>query len=107
LEKFFFVVQGDEAKKAKFKEYTEKDLKTWNDHFAARLKDNKFFVGNTISLADIKFYTVYQNILGMEKAFGVEKSCLADHKNLSELLARVAATEKIAVWLKNRPVTQF
>ena len=59
------------------------------------------FVGNNLTLADILFYAVFENILAMNA------SCLNDHPWLKQNRAEVEKQPGIAEHLKSRPKTQY
>lgn len=66
-----------------------------------KLGSNTFFVGSTMTLADIFFFVT------MEMLFKGSDDCLDKFPKLKDLKERVAATDKIAAYLKARPQTDF
>jgi len=102
-----FGIKDEKEQATKLATFFSADLQKWNDMLTTFLwkekekEHNKFFVGQSVTVADIKFYNVYASLL-VKNA-----DCLKDHKALSDLVNRVAALPKIAAWIASRPATQF
>ena len=66
--------------------------------------NNKFSIGNKISLADIVIYSfITQFFDNMEGAYKATETTL----NIRSVVDNVASNENIKNWLKNRPETSF
>jgi len=102
--KAFFSGTDEENKKVA-EENAKTHFPTWAGRFEARLKANNggkgFFVGNSITLADIAVYAIFSDILNHQK------EALAHFPLLSGLVERVGKSEKIAAWVAKRPKTPF
>jgi len=99
---FFF--EKDEAKKAQlFEEYKEKTLQPTLDKLEAILKENNggdgFFVGDSITFADVQFFHVIEGLVAMGNKIQQPK--------LAALFERIKSNPGIAAWLAKRPQTQF
>jgi len=96
----------DEAdKKAQFEAYFKNDFPKWCGYLENCLKANNggkgFFVGDSVSIADIHFYGLTSAVLG------AKSDALSGHQLLADLKDRVAKLDRIAAWEKKRPQTAF
>jgi len=93
------------AKAEGLEKYFKEDLPKWAKLLEGLLKSNNdgkgYFVGDSVSHADIHFYVAFDSVL---KA---NKDALKDFQALAELSERVAGRERIAAWIKSRPTTNF
>jgi len=96
-------IKDEAEKKAKVEAYFKDEFPRWCGQLTAVLKANggDWFVGKSISYADISFYHYF------EKLSGASAGSLNSFPELKALLERVAARPAIAAWLKARPVTAF
>jgi len=102
---FTIFTEKDETKKAEAKKKFEDDLKTQQKYFDQFLTDNKntgYFVGNSLTLADIVY------AVGLERLNdGQFQSHLSEFPKLKQLNEKVRSNPKIAEWIAKRPVTPF
>jgi glutathione S-transferase len=98
-------IKNATEKAAKLQEFFEKDLPLRNKELTIQLKqtlDGKhYFVGKSVSLADISFYRGYSEIIA------ANANALDDYPELAALYKRVMERENISKWLKERPQSNF
>ncbi|XP_019637382.1 PREDICTED: hematopoietic prostaglandin D synthase-like [Branchiostoma belcheri] len=93
----------DEKKKEEMKkEMTEKTLPSFFDLFEKLASAEGYFVGNSLTWADINFFA----FVGFISTF-MQGDHLQGYVNLNKVMGNVSANPGIAKWLKERPVTQF
>ncbi|XP_072038013.1 S-crystallin SL11-like [Amphiura filiformis] len=102
------IFEKDEAKKAKqlkkvFTETGPKKLEFLEKFLGENDGGKSYFVGTSITLADIDFIHVMSYYLFP----GQNDNGLDKYPKLKALLQRASANEKIAAWIAERPVTQF
>jgi len=97
-----FIPDGP-AKDAALKEFVEKTLPTILPNLQNLAATNRagFFVGDKISLADLHFYAIAEILVAKNP------NVLTAHPNLKQIFDKVAASPKIADYLKKRPQTPF
>jgi len=97
----------EEEKKEKFAAFFKNDLPKWLGNLTDVLKKNNggktFFVGDTVSLADIHAFSTLWTLTQHEG----QSNALDNFPEVKALFARVAALPNIAKWVAVRPVTQF
>jgi len=99
-------MESDEGKKVELRNKFENDLKTWQKCFDQFLTDNHdtgYFVGDSLSLADI-VYAVLMERLGIDGHF---ETHLDEFPRLKQLNENVRSYPTIAEWIAKRPVTPF
>jgi len=97
---------GDEKEKGpKMELYFANKFLKFSGYMEKLLKSNNggkgFFVGDDVTLADIKVYVAFFELLAYRK------EALKDFPLLSALVDRVASLPNIAVWIKERPQTPY
>ncbi|XP_078384006.1 glutathione S-transferase-like [Oculina patagonica] len=101
--KFHF--EKDEAKKEELKkEFFDTTLPTRLEKFDALLK-GPFFLGDKLTYADITFFDVFNNFLGLGKPEVPEQ--LSKFPKLVEHYKRVLDVAGIKAWVEKRPKTDF
>jgi len=100
--------EKDEEKKAeKVKKYVEEELptalKNFEKHLLMNNNGDSYFVGNTITWADMLFT---HWMLWLPNGVKVTPP-LDKYPKLKALTERVQANPKIAAWMKKRPVTEL
>jgi len=97
--------EQDATKKAEAKKKFEDDLRTQQKYFDQFLTDNKntgYFVGDSLTLADIAY------AVGLERMLDAEIDLhLDEFPGLKQLNENVRSNPKIAAWIAKRPVTPF
>merc|ERR1712232_145282 len=68
----------------------------WLDNFEGLLKDNDFFVGNSVPIADFAVFNLLDNF-----AKPMFKDVLEEHKKIEAFRQRIAALPKIADYLSS------
>ena len=63
--------------------------------------DGPYFVGNSLTWADLLFHSFGETLLGLDE------NCLNNHPFLKQNRAEVEKHPRLAEYLKNRPQTQF
>jgi len=95
--------EADEAKKAEIKkDLVENTLPPQLECMNAFIGNQKFFLGDKVSWADL----VYFNMFPFYKFMGIDLP-YDKYPALRDLSDRVAAIPEIAEWIKNRPVTEM
>jgi len=91
-----------EAEKTHSHKFGHEDLPKFLQSFETLLTNSGtgFFVGNKITLADVLFYAAFTNP-------SVPAAVVAKFALCSALIKKVETNDKIAEWIKNRPVTPF
>lgn len=95
--------KDEKAKEEKGKKLYLETAPKLNAYLEKKLGSNTFFVGSTLTLADIWFYVVME----MFMVPGKSDDALDKFPKLKALKDRVAANEKIAAYIKKRPETKF
>ena len=97
----FFVVQDKDAKAAGAKKLIEVIFPYWFGKFEARLEENAlrgadkgYFVGNALSIADLKSYTSFTMFRGTLAAAGVA-DLIKKYERLTKFLGVMDNDEKI------------
>jgi len=97
--------KDDTAKAAAHKDYfgtvVPRNFGTLEKMLASNDGGKGYFVGDSVTLADIHFYVASETLKGFEK------DVLAAFPLLKALNERVAARKRIAKWLTERPATAF
>jgi len=95
----------EDQKAAAQKDFQEKTLATILpnlEKFAATNKEKPgFFVGSKLSLADVHFFSILENLKGNVP------NILSTYPTLTKIFDNVAANPKIAEYIKKRPETPF
>jgi len=98
-------ISDPEEKKTKLGAFIKEVIPGWVNNFEKILLKNEkgegYFVGKSITLADLCVYAFFENVIVMNK------DVFANNKTLGALYERVAKNEKVAAWFKVRPVTMF
>ncbi len=98
-------IKDEAEKKAKVEEFFKSEFPKWAQYFTTHLKANasqsEWFVGKSISYADLSFYHYF------EKLTKADPAAITPFPELKAHLERIAARPNIAAWLKARPVTAF
>ncbi|XP_071083849.1 glutathione S-transferase 1-like [Haliotis cracherodii] len=96
------VYEKDEARKAEYaKVNKEVKFPVYMGMFEKLLKNNKetgFFVGESITLADLYVFDLYEKIKSMVT--------LDDYPLVKKCIDHVGSNEKIKAWVEKRPVTE-
>ncbi|XP_046580244.1 glutathione S-transferase 2-like [Haliotis rubra] len=94
--------EKDEARKAQFtKENKEEKFPMYMGMFEKLLKNNNangFFVGESITVADIYVFDLYEKIKS--------EVTLDDYPLVKKCIDQVGSNEKIKAWVEKRPVTE-
>ncbi|XP_033127339.1 probable glutathione S-transferase 5 [Anneissia japonica] len=102
-----FHAKTPEAKKELVTDLSENLAPKLFGHLEKYLKKNNggegWFVGNSMSYADLVTFAVMENVVGTI----TEDVALKNFPKLRGHFKRVASQERIATWLEKRPVTQF
>jgi len=98
--------EQDPEKKAQLaKKFTTEQLPVFYGNFEKLLKENKggdgFFVGDSLTVADLTFYHYVSNLSSDQEL----KDVLKAHPKLHGLVERVDKHPKVAAWVAKRPVT--
>jgi glutathione S-transferase len=102
----FGKVAQDEAKRTEwFLNELPKQLATLEEFATKNGKQDHFFVGNQLSLADIAFFNLWASVF--EKYQGEFEKVLASTKRLSAIKNAVGKNERIAAYLAKRPKRMF
>jgi len=98
-----FSTKDEAEKKAKFEAFYNEVLPTHTANLEKFLVTGKgpYFVGKRVSLADISFFGLFENILGGNK------NALNSSPNLLNLYTRVKSRPNISAYLAKRKVTPF
>jgi len=105
--------ESDAEKKAQLaKKYITEQLPVYYGNFEKVLKENKggdgFFVGDSLTVADLTFYHYVSNVSMYTHAGASEqelKDLLKKYPKLHGLIERVDKHPKVAAWIAKRPVT--
>ncbi|KAI8496269.1 hypothetical protein Bbelb_261100 [Branchiostoma belcheri] len=95
--------EKDENKKEEMKkEMAEKTMPPFFDLFEKLASAEGYFVGNSLTWADVNFFAFFGFISGF-----IPGDHLKGYVNLNKVMGNVSSNPGIAKWLKERPVTQF
>jgi len=111
LQKLQILFEKDEKIKAeKSSKFEKEELNKYLCTFEKLLKENKggdgFYVGDSITWADLAVYQHVTSFLQSHAAIDVTRH-LTGYPKLTALLQRVKTNPKIAAWFSKRPDTPF
>lgn len=99
--------KDEKAKEEKQKKFMSETIPTMCGYMEKKLDanngGNSFFVGDSITLADVFFFVLMEMFL----APGKNENGLDKFPKLKALYGRLGAQKQIAEWVKARPQTQF
>ncbi|XP_078620470.1 glutathione S-transferase 1-like [Branchiostoma floridae x Branchiostoma japonicum] len=100
---FFFTEKDENKKEEKKKEFEEKTLQPALDLFEKLASAEGYFVGNSLTWADVNFFSLFNGFINRF----IPGDHLKNHVNLNKVMGNVSSNPGIAKWLKERPETQF
>ncbi|XP_066264603.1 glutathione S-transferase 1-like isoform X2 [Branchiostoma lanceolatum] len=96
-------VEKDENKKEELKrEFEEKTLPAALDRFEKLASAEGYFAGNSLTWADVNFFTLFGFVDIL-----MPGDHLKGYVNLNKVTGNVSSNPGIAIWLKERPESQF
>ncbi|CAH1248710.1 Hypp8362 [Branchiostoma lanceolatum] len=96
-------VEKDENKKEELKrEFEEKTLPAALDRFEKLASAEGYFAGNLPTWADVNFFTLFGFVDIL-----MPGDHLKGYVNLNRVTGNVSSNPGIAIWLKERPESQF
>jgi len=93
--------KDEKVKEEKFQKLWAEHFPKWNALLEKQLGDNKYFVGNDATFADIMVYHLFTNVSAKNK------DVLKDFSKLAALVERVGSRPRIAAWIEKRPKTEW
>ncbi|KAJ8044167.1 S-crystallin SL11 [Holothuria leucospilota] len=106
-----FGAEGDEKKSELRKKMADEGAMKHISNLEKLLKKNNggsgWFVGDKVTLADVMAFNMIYDLLPFVLSMKEGEFDLKEHDLLKAFVERFKAQDKIADWIKNRPVTSF